>query len=176
MKEIEIKILNVDKKIITKKLLQLGAKKVSSVILTDKQFDFDDGRIKKNKETFRLRKNGDKTEIAYKHSRDTSGNFLICEELETIVKDYDIMENIIKSLGLKCIKHREKKRTSFVLGKLKFEIDENPRIPPYLEIEGDKKEVEKAVKLLGFNMKQTTNMTTSQVLKLYKQDSDYITF
>lgn len=175
IQEIELKILNIDKSKITNKLISIGAKRVSKVLLVDKKFDFTDKRLTKNNKALRLRKSGNNI-ITFKYSKKNDSKFLIHEELETQVNDYNVMENIIKKLGLKIIVNREKKRTSFTLGKLKFEIDENPNIPPYLEIEGTKKDVIKAVKLLGFTMKDTTNMTTSQVLKQYKQNPDFIKF
>lgn len=175
MKEIELKILNIDKAKITQKLLSIGAKRVSSVLLIDKKFDFSDKKLTKKHEHLRLRRIGEKFELNFK-IKGKDKNFLINEELETKIEDYETMEKIIKKLGLKIITHREKKRTSFVLGNLKFEIDENPNIPAYLEIEGTKLSVKKGIELLGFRMEDTTNMTTSDVLKYYKQDPNFIKF
>ena len=175
MKEIELKILNIDKAKITKTLLEIGAKRVSSVLLIDKKYDFPGKKLSKKHEHLRLRKYGNKIEINFK-TKNKDKNFLINDELETEVKDYETMEKIIKKLGLIIITHREKKRTSFILGKVKIEIDENPKIPAYIEIEGEKKDVKNMVELLGFRMEDTCNLTTSQVLKSYGVNPDFIKF
>ena len=176
MKEIELKILNIDKAKITQKLLDLGAVRVSSELLIDKHYDTIDGRVKKKNDSFRLRKIGDKTELTYKYGKTKNKKFIETNEVQTNIENYDAIEKIIELLGLKLTKQRERKRTSFVLGKIKIEIDENPKIPAYLEIEGDKKNIEKTVKLLGFSMEDTTNLTVGQVLKSYGVESNFLKF
>ena len=176
MKEIEIKILNINEKEITKKLLKLGAKKISTKLIIEKHFDFNDNKISKNKESFRLRKIGDKVELTYKNSGTKDKNFKIREETEIELKDFKTMNKIIQKLGLKCIKYREKKRTSFKLNKLKFEIDKYPKIPSYLEIEGSKKDIKEILKLLGFNINQTVSFGATKVLEYYKANSKFQRF
>ena len=176
MKEIELKILNINIEEITKKLLKIGAKKVGENLIIEKHFDFPDKRISKNKESFRLRKFGSKTELTYKHSLIKDKNFKIHEETETEVSNYDEMEKIIEKLGLKRVKYKEKKRISFKLEKLKIEIDKYPSIPAYLEIEGSKKEIENLLKRLGYKLSQTTNMNATSVLKYYNVNPNFQKF
>ncbi len=176
MKEIELKILNINKNNIIKKLLKLGAKKFPQNLVIERHFDFEDQRIKNNKQLFRLRKLGNKVELAFKDKKIKEGNFRVHEEIETTIQNFDNMEEIIKRLGLKCIKHREKKRTHFILNKVKIEIDKFPNIPTYIEIEGSKKEIEKTIKLLGFRLDQTTTMTATEVLKYYGVNENYQKF
>ncbi|MBI2148837.1 class IV adenylate cyclase [Candidatus Woesearchaeota archaeon] len=176
MKEIELKILNINEKEVTKNLIKLGAKKFPEELVIEKHFDFEDDRIKDNKQLFRLRKLGDKVELAFKDKKIKDGKFRVQEEIETNVKNFDTMEKIIEKLGFKCIKHREKKRIHFTLNNVKIEVDKFPNIPPYIEIEGTKKEIEKTVKLLGFNLNKTTSMTATEVLKRYNVDENYQKF
>ena len=178
MKEIELKILNVNEEEIEKKLVLLGAKKKSDVIIKEKIFDFEDNRISKNNELFRLRKNGDKIEITYKYSKENDKEFLDHEEIETEIKDFEIMIEIIERLGLKIIKDREKRRISFILKDVHFEIDKYPEIPAYLEIEAQNKgDIKKLVEELGYSMKDTTSKTATQVLKQYEVDnSNFLKF
>lgn len=86
------------------------------------------------------------------------------------------MEKILTLLGFKVTKHHEKYRTSFVKDHVKFEIDEHPGIPPYLEIEGSPKDITASVKALGYRMQDTCNLTASQVLKKYGRPENTITF
>jgi len=176
MKEIELKILNIDKEAITNKLIELGATKAPTVYVKEKVFDFSDHRLSNNYELLRVRTVGDKTEITYK-KKSPDKSFLKCEEIETEVKDFDKICQIILSLGCFSItQDRDKKRTSFVKGNLKFEIDEFPDIPPYLEIEGPPEEIKEVVKLLGYSMDQTTNKISPEVIKSYGKDPSLLKF
>ncbi len=170
MEEIEIKILDVNEKEIKGRIMSFGAKKTANELIIEKYYDFDDGRISKNKGLFRLRKAGEKIEFAYKIVKNTGKDFLEFEEYETKVDDFDIMEIIIDKLGFKCIINRQKKRITFAINKLKFEIHKYPTIPAYLEIEGTKEEIIKFLKLLNYKMEDTTSMTDTDILKFYKKD------
>ncbi|MFH1501030.1 MAG: class IV adenylate cyclase [archaeon] len=167
-KEIELKILEINPKEIESKLLKAGAKKLGEKLIVEKLFDFENKEISKKGEFLRVRKFGEKTELTYKCKRAKDKNFRIQEEIETKVEDFEELERIFEKLNLKLINHREKKRTSFVLGKLKIEIDKYPEIPAYLELEGPKEEITKGLKLLGFKIEQTSALTSTMVLTKYK--------
>ena len=171
-KEIELKILAVDLPDIKKKLSALGAKEKPEILVSEKALDFPDRKIKQNGGLFRLRQRGDKTELTYKDNLSLAKGFLTHDEYEITVSDFAVMEQILRKLGFKCFKDREKKRTSFTLDKLHFEIDKYPDIPPYLEIEGSKDNIERIVKKLGYSMSETTNLTATQVLKKYRVNSN----
>jgi len=61
------------------------------------------------------------------------------------------LHNVFLDMGLECIMAYEKHRTSYKLGKCRFEIDEFPDIPPFLEIEADEKTIDKYMKILGLS-------------------------
>jgi adenylate cyclase class 2 len=174
MREIEIKILNVDTKKIEKKLRALGAKRIEKCLIHDKLFNYPDMRIPKD-ELFRVRNHENRVEITYKANPGKS-EFLEHDEYQTEVKDFDTICKILELLGLIVTCDRQKKRTSYKLGKVKFEIDKYPTIPSYMEIEGNKEDIKKMLGKLGFTMKDTTNMNATQVLKYYKQDPSYQRF
>ena len=100
----------------------------------------------------------------------------IVEETETQIYDAKIMESILKKIGLQIVKHREKKRTSFILGNARCEIDQYPQIPPYMEIEGSEKDILDIIGKLGYSLKDTTKMSASKVLKKYKIDDKFLRF
>ena len=177
MEEIELKILNVNPKRLSEKLNKIGAVKKESKLIVEKNFDFDDGSISKKENMFRIRKVGNKIEINYKDGRVKDKNFLIFkEELETTIGDFDVMEKIIKKLGLKVIIHREKKRTSFTAGKVKIELHEYPKIPAFAEFEGSKKDIKRIMEKLGYNMGQTTSLTDTNIIKSYNVDYKLLKF
>jgi adenylate cyclase class 2 len=185
MKEIELKILEINPKEIEKKIISLGGKKVGSYILKVRLYDFPDGRLKSNFSILRIRtyeneKNKiEKTEFTFKQATDDLRNkseFKICEELQTEVSDAGELQKIIEALGLVFTKDLEKKRTSFILDKTKIEIDIYPGVPPYIEIEGDEKTIPLVVKKLGYTMKDTTNIGGIQVLKKYGKNTEFLKF
>ena len=176
MREIELKILNISKIAIIKKLRALGATGLPTALVVEKMFDFPNKSISRRKELLRLRQAGNLVELAYKNPAHRNRYFKILEETQTEVQDFAVMEKILQKIGLRCVKHREKKRASFVLGKTKFEIDEYPGVPAYLEIEGSPREIKKYVRLLGFTMQQTTTLSATSVLKQYKVNHTHLAF
>ena len=112
----------------------------------------------------------------YKQNPHKDGFFKVCEELQIEINDFRQAELILNALGLKRVKYWEKYRTSYHLGKVKVEIDELPGIPPFIELEGNREEIEKFVSLLGFSMEDTTSMHGGKILKKYGRDSDNLHF
>jgi len=169
MKETEVKILEINTEEITKKLIELGAKKIGKNLIQESFFGIKE-EINEKTEMFRLRKIGDKTEIAYKGEKEKDEHFGIREEIQTEVKNYETIKTIMKKIGLKILITREKERISFTLNNLTIEIDKYPIIPAYLEIEGEKTEIEELVKKLGYEMNQVSSLTSTEVLKNYQED------
>ncbi len=167
MNETEIKILEIDIKKIESKLKKLGAKQTHKGLVTINFFDFKDEKISKSKSFLRLRKYGNIVEITHKTKRNNKGKFKIREETETKVSDFESTKKIFKKIGLICINECEKLRTSYTLDKVKIELDQHPKIPAYMEIEGNPKDIEKMIKKLGYKMDDACNLTSSMVLKKY---------
>ncbi len=176
MQEIELKILKINLEEVNAKLLALGAKKEATVLVIDKTFDFHTHLLAKKNHALRLRQMGDKFFITYKGGVQKGKIANIIEEIETSVGDVKIFEQILKKLGLQCYKHREKKRTSYILPNIRCELDEYPGIPPYLEIEGPQNDIQNIVEELGFDLKNTTRASISKVLKKYNIKSDDLKF
>lgn len=175
MREIELKILDVDVPKLKRQLKKLGAKCLGKVLVHHKSFDFEDGRIKKKGDLLRLRAFGKKVQLTYKIHR-SSYNFKIAEEIETETKDFIIMEKILKQLGLKCVRDFEKYRTSYHLPGVAIELDEYPIIPPFIEIEGSQKTIRRTLKQLKINFKNTTTMSAGQVLRSYGINDKILAF
>lgn len=173
MQEIELKILEIDKERTIRRLLKIGAKCVGEFHIHDKQFDFLNGQIAAADELLRLRSIGDRTILTYKDQKQNEDGFRIAEETEIVVEDFAKIEYILHKLGLTSHSEREKIRTSFVKEKVKFEIDEYPMIPPYLELEGTKEDIVQALNMLGYSMDDTTDMTAAQVLRQYSVNAQY---
>ena len=140
MKEIEIKILEINKEEVIKKLIALGAKKIASEKQKSYFFDFPDCRIKNDKSSLRLRSFGDRNFVTFKKAVSSDGA-KIEDETEIDVSSISETENLFLSLGLErkdsigCI------RTKYKIANVLFEIDEYPKVPCFMEIEAPSKEI-----------------------------------
>lgn len=117
----------------------------------------------------RLRREGDKQEIIFKQK--TDGNKLIKNETEISlpVNDWKDAQNFLGSLGMKMVGIQEKHRESYILDNLRFDLDTWPGIPSYLEIEGNSVEsIQSGVKLLGYEMSETTSMGGKELFDSYR--------
>lgn len=154
MKEIEIKILDINRKKVVKKLISLGAQKIFDGEINTSFFDFPDKTIRSDKKTVRLRKIGDKVFLAFKNpiSHDT---VKIKREYEIEVSSFDKTKKILESLGLSEWLNTKKHRISYALNDVRFEFDkyhdQYEFVPEFLEIEAkDIETIYKYVDLLGF--------------------------
>jgi len=114
----------------------------------DKLMEHTDGRI-------RLRQQGNNASLSYKRPLPSVGNEKKEVEIETEVGDFEVMSNILRMMGYAPSTSYEKYTTAF---KLKSQSDMHIEIQKYpfetfLEIEGEKEEIEKAAKQLGFDIK-----------------------
>ncbi len=176
MLEIELKILEINKEEITKKLLSLGAIQTTRELYIEEAFDYSDERIKNNNQLCRLRQQGKKIKLTHKGKRQKSKNFSIAEETEIEVSNYQTTKKILENLGLSSYRYREKYRTKFKYNNTSIELDEHPTIPPYLEIEGTKEAIQETLQKLGYTLADTTPLTASEILKKYEQNPYNQTF
>lgn len=170
MKEIELKVLEIDKRAVEKKLRALGAKKVFTELMRVRFFDFPDGRIRARGDLLRLREIGkNRTEYVYKTNKRIKGGCKVFDENEFLLEGDNVFEDMtraLKSIGLKQTVYYEKKRTLYVYKKWKFEIDEHPRIPVFMEIEAPSpRAVKEAIKMLGLENHEATPDTINGLLK-----------
>lgn len=168
MKEIEIKILEVDSKKIIKQLKAFGAKLTYDGGLEVIFYDFEDNKLRAEDKRLRLRQFDNHVELTFKHKL-SSEKALIAEEHQVIVDNFKIAQEILSGLNLKKTREYKKHRTSYTLGKVFFDIDKIGDCPAYLEIEAPSvKEVYKWVKKLGFNKKDVSIMSGREVAEYYK--------
>lgn len=169
MNEIEVKILDIDKNKVIEKLDSLGAKKVYEGKVNASFFDFFDKKLEKNNSFLRLRDKEKFSELTLKKSisKDTAK---IMEETEIVVDNFQNAKKILESLGLiESKKKANKKRISYSLNDIHFEIDSLENYPTYLEVEAPNLEkLKTAVEKLGFSMKDTKPWSMKDVREHYK--------
>ena len=124
-KEIERTILEIDVDSIKKKLKEIGAKKLYERKQLRKIYDFPDKRLDKEKAWIRLRNDGKKITLTLKQH---TGEY--DQEIEVNVDDFERMHQLLRKLGLEDLYTQENKRIRYQLGKITFDIDFWPRIPP----------------------------------------------
>ncbi len=167
MKEIELKILEINVSEVVAKLEKWGAKKTSDGMIDGGKYDFSDERLKKDGKMLRLRKHGDKVELTLKKglSQDVAK---VADEWEVSVSSFEVTEKILTEMGMQKNAVTQKHRMSYQLGNVHFDIDTPPGIPTVLEIEAPSIEILKQyVEKLGFTMEQTKPWTGKQLHEYY---------
>ena len=171
MKELEVKILEVNRIQIEKTLGGLGAMKVFDGDIQTLFFDFEDGRIFKARDVLRLRKMQDKTELTYKVIRITE-TAKLAEEYSVDVSNLEIAQKILENLGLVVIESAQKHRVSYTLDHARFDIDRYSgvygHIPEFLEIEAESVDsIHTYAGLLGFKPEDCLPWSTDELVRHY---------
>lgn len=178
MKELEIKILNIDVNSMILKLKNIDAIKVKQENQINNIYDFKDRRLIENKGYARIRIIENMINSSTHYFMTTKkllsqDKFKIMEENETEILDCKAGEKIFESLGLELVKSIKKYRESYKYKNSLIEIDINDKsfCPfPYIEIESpDEKELEQIVLLLGYTMNDTTSQTIYEILEQLKK-------
>lgn len=163
--EYETKVLDIDVPTIEQKFKELGIKKEAEFLMRRWVYDIDPSKD----EWVRLRDEGGRVTLTYK--RKTGSGIGETEEIETEVKDFDMLARILSRIPFKGKYYQENKRKVYRFGKLTFTIDSWPMIPTYLEIEGEnEEEVRRGLELLGLVGKDIGNMSVKNVYSLYGID------
>lgn len=168
--EYEIRILNINKEEMKKKLESLNAKFQGERL--QKRYVYDFNPVLPNK-WIRLRTNGIETTLTIKNVKNK--NIDGTEELEIAVSDLEKTNLILKELGYIPKAVQENKRCRYILNGVEIDIDSWPQIPDYIEIEGkNEEEVYKTVEILGFTKENTTGKDVESVYKDYGIDLNKI--
>lgn len=160
--EYEVRILEINKEEIIKKLEQLGATKKGE--FNQKRYVYDLKPIESGK-WIRLRTNGEVTTLTYKDI--TSNKIDGTKEVEIEVDDFNKTNELLEKIGFKNKGYQENIRIQYILKGIEIDIDSWPMIPTYLEIEGNsEKEVIEMTKLLNID---ETKLTTLNCKDIYGQ-------
>jgi predicted adenylyl cyclase CyaB len=150
VKEIEVKIRNIDKKKIIEKILGFGATKIFSGRVVDYRFDTIDRDLSRKGKALRIRQKGKYVYLNLKGKKKSQDNMTNREEIGVRISNFKIMQRILNELGMIKIFELDKFRTEFRFNDIKFDIDEYVGLEPILEIESDSYEkVQEYIKKLG---------------------------
>ncbi|MEO0107730.1 MAG: class IV adenylate cyclase [candidate division WOR-3 bacterium] len=138
-KEIEVKILEVERGRLEGILLSLGAKKVFDSEMTALFFAPRAGSAVQPSGVLRLRQEADQAFLVLKQPATYQGA-KIREELQVQVSDFFTARQILESLGFQATAQVRKHRVQYDLGCVSFAfdqyLDDLAHIPEFLEIEG----------------------------------------
>lgn len=163
-KEIEARFLEIDKTDLVARLMHCGAKDCGEAML--KESIFYDQAMTWNKENkfIRVRQNGKKITITYKHH--AAYTIDGTEEIEVEADDFEKSCLMLQKAGLLLKRRQEKKRHTFLLDGVVIDIDTWPRIPTYVEIEGASESAVRGVaEKLGFTWSEAVFDSAGRIIE-----------
>ena len=172
--EKELKILEVPEAKVRKKLKELKAKKIFGGKMEIYYYDFPNCKIRKSGALLRVRKVGKEFEFTYKEKvKGATKGIKVREELETHVKDINILQDILGRIGLKNVFYYEKKRTSYLLKGARIELDYFPNKFCCLEVEaGSAQKIKEIIKLLELSEYPTSTKSVNGLFdEMFGKDS-----
>ncbi len=162
--ETEVRFLEIDKAALVSKLVALGAvdkgeRMLEEVIVYDKELKWRDG-----KQLIRLRKDGDRTQLTYKlHDSLQKGESV---EIETDVGDLDKAIELLEAIGFPAYRRQQKKRHTLTLNGVTFDMDTWPRLPTYVELEGESlDQLKKAAATVGLDWSKVVFKDARRVIE-----------
>jgi len=171
MVEIEVKIKVKDLEAAKGKILQTGVKLEKERFYEENTlYDFPHKTLYNKRQALRLRKIGKKTFLTFKGAPQKSRKFKIRDEQETEVKHQKQLKKILKSIGLVPVFDYQKHRTVFKKGPLKICLDETS-IGNFIEMEGERNEIVKFAKALGFSKVEFIKLDYIQLIKKEKKNN-----
>lgn len=155
--EIETKILDIDQTSLEETLVSLGAEQTQKTRLTVDWYRVKGTEEGQDEWFLRIRSNSQGVhEVTWKAKSDILGIARRHKEINFLIDEPEKLADLFGELGLECYAHQEKDRTSYKLKDWSFDIDQYPRMPAYLEIEGNSEDhVQEAIALLGLEDKPT---------------------
>ncbi len=171
-KEHEIKVLNVNIESVTKKLEEIGAKKVYDDFRTIITLDTEDKHFLNQKDKLiRVTDEGSIKVTMHVHQSQPDIKAGIKFKTSRLKETMDFFHE----MGLSPISKVKVPRISYELGKIDFDIDNFPAICPFLEIDiehinEEGYTVESLLKELGLENNKVVVMGTEDIHKLYNID------
>ncbi len=168
--ENEIKILNISYPLLVKSLIKAWAKKISSEYIRDRYVDLKEGSTKQFWKKVRLRSySGKKFEITLK-SKVKSDEFKIRHEENIEMPNLQAAKVLLHMLWFEVVWYKEKLRVSYQIWKTIFDVDFYDDMPPVLEIEGNKEEINYRVRKLRLHKHKQVTRWAKKLLKHYGKE------
>jgi predicted adenylyl cyclase CyaB len=165
MVEIEVKIRIKDIRSLREKILLLGARLDRERYSEENTlFDYPSQTLYKKRQALRLRRMNNKIFFAFKGVPQKSRKFKIREEFETEVKNEKQLRKILSALKLMPVFSYQKYREVYRKKRLKICLDETA-VGNFIELEGERNEIVRFAKALGFSKKEFIKLDYVQLMK-----------
>jgi adenylate cyclase class 2 len=172
--EIETRFLEIDKAALISKLKELGAVDKGEIMMNDIIFYDQDLKWQKENKIVRLRKKGNITTLTFKENKEQTVDS--AKETEFIVSSLEDAKFFLSAVGLRMYRTVEKYRHNFLLDGVTVDIDTWPKIPTYVELEGESVQaLENMAQKLGLVWENRFDGDPRFVYKKYGIDLDKIT-
>ena len=171
--EIETKVLDIDEKTLKEKFLSLGARKVQDTRLVVDWYRTKGVKNGEDKWFLRIRSDSEgKHEVTWKKVSKILGTARKHKEINFLIEEPEKLSDLFEEIGLEKYAHQEKDRVSFMHKDWRFDIDQYPKMPAFLEIEGkSESHVKEAIKLLGLEKNRTwADGERTLIENIYKLD------
>lgn len=167
--EIEAKFTDIDIDAMRVKLLSLGATlEQPERLMRRRMFDYTDNRLDDIGAWIRVRDEGDKITVSYKHLQDRSLHGT--KEINLIVDSFETSCQFFEAIGLHARAYQETKRETWTLNGCEVTLDTWPWIPSFCEVEGTTEELVRSVAdQLGFDWSKAMHGSVETV---YQQHYD----
>lgn len=155
--EIEFVYTDIDVDDIRNRLEGAGAQFVFDETYDMTMFEYPGWPLDKKGSWVRLRQIKDKEiTLAYKEritgEKADGTDDLGMKEVEIEVSNFETTQEFLFSLGMVVKKRMEKRRIRYMLGTVEFDIDFQPLLSPFLEVEGNsEEEIDVALKQIGLD-------------------------
>ena len=173
MKEVEVKIRNIDKDVIVEKIRQLGAYRVFGGKVVDFRFDTPERDLSRQGKALRIRQKGKYIYLNLKGKKKSRESIIGRDEIGVKISNFRTMQRILHELGYIKIFELVKYRTEYRLGDVNFDIDEYVGLDPILEIESDSYEkVEQYIGELGIEEEDIGRVYIREILAAKRKFDD----
>lgn len=170
MKEVEVKVRNIDKEDIIKRVEKIGAVKIFTGRVIDYRFDTPERDLSRQGKALRIRQKGKYVFLNLKGRKKSIQNITGRDEIGVKISNFKIMHRILTELGYVKIFELSKYRTEYRFEDMNFDIDEYLGMPPILEIESDTYDkVENYMKILEIQKKNVGRVYIRELLAAKKR-------
>ena len=173
MKEVEVKIRNINKEEIIQKITEFGAQKIFTGRVIDYRFDTPERDLSRQGKALRIRQKGKYIYLNLKGKKKSVENVTGRDEIGVKISNFKVMQRILNELGYIKIFELNKYRTEYRTEEMTFDIDEYVGLEPILEIESNSYDkVNDYVKKLGIREEDIGRVYIREILAAKKTYDD----
>lgn len=163
-REIEVRFLEINKAELIQNTVSLGGKDLGETMLEETIFYNTKDNWCTDHKLVKIRNNRGKITVTYKHfqSKTIDGT----EEIEFEVNDKNSVKLFLEKCGLTAFREQQKLRHTLQLDDVTIDLDTWPKIPTYVELEGDNEEsIKKVAAKLGLDWSKAVFDTPGKVIE-----------